>query len=387
MAQFSKQMGGWHYDRIVNHEIDQLRQVQDKEEEVIKKRKQTEMDLEQLLKFLGTRQKEPRFKEQIGKIKAEIDFLKASQEFISKGAETITFTTYVITEAKPIMIGPATLDTLVNYEPKTYEYIEKEHLPFDIMFFEFPEPYQIGIPFSSDQGNLTGLLFYKIGGKTGEYTAFMYFEDSARAIQTIRMKFNPKTKAFFEGHTDLKNVSIKFSIDAATKQVEYSTAEDMVAYYRSRFAGPKAPDATRRCKFEEVENGDVLLQISNLCTNIVNYINAQNTTITKRTRTIDVLSRTDKGKKKKEKRDLPYYIVRIQKREIEESEIPTGNHWTLDERIVVRGHDRRYKDESGKIYLTTWIEPYVKGPEDAPWRNQRYQMMGEAIEREKRMMQ
>jgi hypothetical protein len=41
----------------------------------------------------------------------------------------------------------------------------------------------------------------------------------------------------------------------------------------------------------------------------------------------------------------------------------------------VRGHSRTYREEDGSERYTIWIEPFVKGPQDAPWKNNRYEML------------
>ena len=47
----------------------------------------------------------------------------------------------------PFLVGSATLESLVNETPSTYEYISCGKLPFDNLFFEFKEPIKDGSSF------------------------------------------------------------------------------------------------------------------------------------------------------------------------------------------------------------------------------------------------
>ena len=60
-------------------------------------------------------------------------------------------------ESKPFFIGPATLDALVNVKPESYECVKEFRIPFKNIFFEFSEPFEMGIPFSSSMSKARGL--------------------------------------------------------------------------------------------------------------------------------------------------------------------------------------------------------------------------------------
>jgi hypothetical protein len=57
----------------------------------------------------------------------------------------------------------------------------------------------------------------------------------------------------------------------------------------------------------------------------------------------------------------------------------------LEYRVFVRGHDRKYLDDRGAIRMTSWIPPCIKGPPNAPFIEQRYQVLHDKLKREQEM--
>src|SRR3989344_720084 len=67
----------------------------------------------------------------------------------------------IIAHAIPFRIGYATLDSLFNQKPSSYDYITNGQCPFSIMFIEFPESYPIQIPFEEGTKEGLGILYYR----------------------------------------------------------------------------------------------------------------------------------------------------------------------------------------------------------------------------------
>ncbi len=188
-----------------------------------------------------------------------------------------------------------------------------------------------------------------------------------------------------------------FSIDTNERKVKYTLGEKAREIARQRLwatvrkvRGDKdipRVEYEREERISEVKNNLFLQQIPNLCTNIINYINAHNVTIVTKEREVIELERDERNKKKKKVHQRPFHLIVVKDKVIEEPESPkeTGQ-WTLQERLYVRGHDRRYRDDTGNIRMTLWISPYVKGPPNAPWREQRYAVLADKLMREKEMM-
>jgi len=136
-------------------------------------------------------------------------------------------------------------------------------------------------------------------------------------------------------------------------------------------------------KQENKENAAVKEAIDkrlDLIVNIVNYMNAQNNYITKESRKIQGLDKINKKRASKGKELLsalkPYHIVRVKKNYTHSEKSKEGKDWDLNWRVWVRGHFRHYQD--GKC---VWIEPYKKGPENAPWKENRYQVLYEKYQK------
>ncbi len=378
MAQSELSLGSWFYDRVMNYHIRGLSDFKgmteraaartEKLSKIIKMQPDLEGLLQENLLMEEWYEKQLRIKE----------------------AELV-----VMREAKPFLVGPATIESLINHVPDSFDYIIEGKLPFDVMFFNLAEGFGMHVPFHDQQINVGGLLFMKSGSSAlmktksaGLYTAWIYCIDPSQKMIMMSVKFNPQTTGRFEGFI-LSDEGFAFTIETASGIVKYSRTGEIVGDHVSQEDFIKYLDnGTPPVHEMQLESSDAttFMGIANLCTNLVNYINAQNTTIVKRERTVDILVRNERGKRRRETRKQDYYLVAIAKSIVEEPSVPTGIHWTLQERIYVRGHDRKYRGDNGEIYRTVWIEPYVKGPDGAPWRNQRYQLLGELLEKEKALM-
>jgi len=81
-----------------------------------------------------------------------------------------------------------------------------------------------------------------------------------------------------------------------------------------------------------------------------------------------------------------FYIVLTNPEPTQRRYDSNGTGEKLTERLFSMGHNRTYRHDSGDVRYTTWVSPCVKGPEDAPWRNQRHMIFGEQLLTERKMM-
>jgi len=303
-------------------------------------------------------------------------------------------------QSRPILIGPATLDSLINQEPDRYDYVREGHLPFDIMFFEFLEPFKMSAPFHKEEADTIGLSFYQQRSLTAirqlheleaepntTYRANLFYAHDGHS-KAMSMFFNPVNQAIFScGFTDRK-----FIIDMEKSEVKYFKTSELPK--EVILSGRLRDEDYHRMPLSECPNYQVIIQIANLCTNLVNYINAHNTTFTRRNRVVPpnptgrgstnprrMSQRQGRGSQRQR-----FYVVTIKDQVKQEPEHPSNQTWTLTERIYVRGHPRRLRNEDGEIRRVTWIPPCVKGPPDAPFANQRYQILSERLIRERQML-
>jgi hypothetical protein len=298
--------------------------------------------------------------------------------------------------SKPFLIGPATLDSLLETLPETFEYIENGHIPFNDIFFEFREPLKLGVPFVGIESEARGLLFNKrkIGDKEVYLLDLQYLKDKTKERHTLSTAFD--MKRIFLGRMWGSNGGFysAYEVDPKNNAVRFTSPSSRIAVSRMLANGIYPLGATENQSgvvetkpISEVPNGETLFQIPCLFINLINYINAHNVTVIKKDRPVVYLDKDDRGKKKKHTSSQPFYLITVKDEVVEEPEIPREiGKWQLTERIYVRGHDRRYRDDNGNIRMTTWISPHVKGPPNAPWREQRYQVLAEKLMREKQMM-
>lgn len=129
------------------------------------------------------------------------------------------------------------------------------------------------------------------------------------------------------------------------------------------------------------------IKLANLGINAIQYINAQNVIYRQRNRTEHktVVQNIYEGKnrrklKKRKNRNIeidlkPYYWIEV-KKDTKYIDRRQGDYEsTLNCRFWVRGHNRYYCDVDGNEKYHRWIEPYVKGPEGAPFKENRYEVL------------
>lgn len=108
-------------------------------------------------------------------------------------------------------------------------------------------------------------------------------------------------------------------------------------------------------------------KMPNLVVNILDYIRAENVVVTPRNRVI-------RGGGRRPNRNLrPYHLIELKKRVYPEREDSQEGLWEVDCRFWVMGHNHKYHTSNGIVIK--WIEPYIKGPVNAPWKNNRYLML------------
>jgi hypothetical protein len=115
----------------------------------------------------------------------------------------------------------------------------------------------------------------------------------------------------------------------------------------------------------------------------VNYINAHNVTIKKterETRDIDGVNRKRERKGKKQLTPIkPYHWIDLRPVEIVSGRKRETYGRVLEFREMVRGHFQRYHKTEGVV--RNWIDPYVRGPDDALWRENRYRLLETMLRR------
>lgn len=295
-----------------------------------------------------------------------------------------------ILEAKPFIIGPATLDSLIGEVPKDYECIKNHKLPFSFLFFEFYEPAEMLLGMHDQPVLARGIeLFhfknlYPESASQDEAIAnryrmrLFYQEPPSDMTHMCTLDYNPTEPHML--YVIDKNVSLV--INQRTKTCGVS--EQIPGSYQLSNCGTYEIHP-RELSFDELNNPEGCINISNLCVNLINYINAHNVEIVKRKRNVTEI-KSRKGKKKKIEKKQPFYIVTVRDTVRYEGEGPHKEGEKLKWRVYVRGHDRKFRDQvTREIYRTIWIREHVRGPKDAPWKYNRYRVLYDKLQREKNM--
>lgn len=391
--------GPWHYDEV----IDGYLKEQSLMAEVVGK-------FSSVLKRLDRSPGLTSIADQISKVD--------KREVATREKENFTLVERVVSQelarcraAHPFLIGPATLDALLKRQPEKWDYVENGQLPFNDLFFDMQEPWEIKIPFDSKdrRSEVVGVSLHKPDPKiqkardeynkslgitsSPSYTAVMHYrvaKDCILPFGRINMNFDRKTseempEPFLDitgecgaGTRDSPKLVIFRAIPDADLLI-YADRDPMESYKMFNKTGildPNADGMSHR-KLSEIEGSDVFSAIPNLMVNLVNYINAHN---------VQVVSRARKPRKTRFKdkfieepsSNKPFHVIVVKSGQVEENR-EGDRSYTLNFREAVRGHDRHYRNPDGSIRLVAWVEPYIRGPENAPWRETRYDARGREI--------
>ncbi|MBW2995951.1 hypothetical protein KY332_01490 [Candidatus Woesearchaeota archaeon] len=368
----------WFYDRLINFYKETIR-VNRETEEVCKK--------------LPT---------DLGISDSRLDFWSSTVIEESRGyCEEYKSILDLLLEAKPFLIGPATIDSLVNTQPASYGYVWRGQLPFNPIFFELAEPIPMALPLSDNVKNMCGI--YLEGGEDREglwhYGINVHYSNNLDDLVTAAIEIEPeKEQRVFGGYLldssnrlrshkrcvknmkrMLRKVNRQKYIDPNYKDLSFEIDIHSKKGWFSTKSGLKR--TKNKVSPENLSDPDFFYQIPSLCINLINYINSHNTTVVPREGPIK--RREASGEKRKKK---PFHLVVVKDNVVQEYEPRKDKAWELTERIYVRGHNREYKNKDGTLRMTTWVSPHVRGPPDAPFANQRYQVLAEKLLREQEML-
>jgi len=395
-------ISGWNYDRI-------LSQRQSEVKEAYRKQEESKKEIRKKISVLnrGLKRKELLDKIETSEENAK-EILKDSRELLKR--DNVQFSRQKredFERAHPVLLGPATLDSLVEHVPEKLDYIKEGKFPFDNIFFEFMEPIEdfdtfnptiicesalqgspkfCGIQLIKDrvlserhEGAYSILSFHNSDEHNNYISSeFTVSNDSQSLIgglirvPTLENTFVMNFKRSIDSFGNLGKLILGLDFETYPHLSSVGEGEDIMSHYKD--------DADR---IEEYFS-----KLNNLAINIINYINAQNVRVVPAKRKVQTRKLRDSrrsGRKAIHESEKPFHIVKIDSG-IEEINEEKDSNWSLQHRVYVIGHDRRYRDERGSIRKTIWIEPHVRGPENAPWRHHRYAVLAGMLEREKEMI-
>ena len=274
--------------------------------------------------------------------------------------------------SKLILLNGAVVDSLYFLEQPQTNYDALDYLPFDVMFFELNE----AVPFEMQKGveaPLKGILFGKMEDICPVTNVLMSdpdVEDDEMKRELLEKIVNNDlfyAGLFFEG---MNRFDLPYHLSFVGEDLKKGRGMD--------FCVTECSGVKLDLMIEE----EPYFKLIDLCVNIIDYINAHNITIVKKSRT-DV-TRINRRRVKKGKEPLrqlkPVHWIDI-KRTTTYPKTDDIEPRTMDYREIVRGHFQRYHTNDGVV--KNWVNPFVRGPKDAPWKNNRYRLLSKLLDQEK----
>lgn len=317
-------------------------------------------------------------------------------EDIIRGTRTVQ---RILNEAKIFWIDEMTLDSLVN-QPCFFEGFDNFEFkfPFPAMFFDFGS--HMEYRYLENRDKETGLM---IGGAlvndtqrigpwdkvTNERGISVRGYETERGFPIVRTTFI-EGKSFFISEYIADRDAMRAGRATGVGYNYYLLNPDKKSFVKvdlkpNEIHGPVSlDDVEDRIGPEldfQIRDDDCLdaFKIANLIVNTIDYVNAQNVVVREQRRTREEKIRVGRGRDRHLERirvELkPYYWVEIKKSYVHRERREGDPAWTVNCKFWVRGHYRRYDSIEGREKYHIWLEPFVKGPEDAPWKNNRYEML------------
>ncbi|MFH1440260.1 MAG: hypothetical protein ABIG89_06835 [Candidatus Woesearchaeota archaeon] len=254
----------------------------------------------------------------------------------------------------------------------------KDKLPFDGMFFELMDP--IDFEYSHEKSAKLKALHFGYGKKYNAMTR--HLDEDMFSLNDLDAFY----VMFFYQHVT--------GDDFPTTVVFGRDIEEVINSKKSVVV--QRPAAINR-NFSNGELDDSLntgLFIKNVCfcINVISYINAHNVEVREQSRFNPNLYLKNKRRERRSvrrrpKKPLPqlrpYYWIDIKPQEVtKRGDYVRGGAGgrELTERHYVRGHFQRYRIADGNV-VKNWINPYVRGPDGAPFRNDRYKVLDDMLKK------
>ncbi len=301
--------------------------------------------------------------------------------------------TRILQQSTPFFINGAVADDLYNISRDRKDIDCLSHMPFPLLYFELMDPLEIivGEQYKrSVKGIVLGKEHLLFPGSLSKAFGKDYFNILLYDMNTLReqpAKDLPDT-AYFEAQTP-------YNLGFTSHLFQYLPNQN-------EFLGVKTYtlDTKRGLMQNPLSEGEQdrvrehFTQITHFCLNLIDYINAHNImlkVVERETRDARELERINRKRETKGKRPFlvlkPFYWVDITEKTIVRKDLGSeemlrseaGQENVLQYREWVRGHFQRYHTVEG--IKKNWINPYVRGPSAAPWKENRYVVLEEMLER------
>ena len=258
-----------------------------------------------------------------------------------------------VSEVSVFLVNGATADDLAYCN--SFPALEDFRMPFSHVFFEFLDPIHLGYDGKTDlytKGLLLSTTNVELVEEPGVYAVNIYTSDK------LGIEFHGAIPVMFNLAEYVTNPDIDSDVIDVSGENISDDIKTVISESSRRFTG--------------------------LSINLVYYINAHNVTIrttNRETRSSKNLARINRDRLKHRKNPIfplpPYHWIEIKQHVVDERR--SGEEGSMDYRERVRGHFQRY--HTGQGVVRNWIEPYIRGPEGAPWKEARYKVLDDMLRR------
>jgi hypothetical protein len=258
-----------------------------------------------------------------------------------------------IKDSHIILTDSIIVDSLYNVPNEKTDYWALEHMPYFNIFFELTSPMNV-VDIEKESGLVRAIQLGKL------------VETSPEIMKDI---FDSQSQGKPRGYSE----------DAFVINIYYQSGNRLSIPFSPKEDREELESGKPRINTFQQEVGDkqkeLCVNMVRFCHNLVSYINANNATEITVERDNTKLKRVNKRKQKKGERTLPekkpYSWIDIKPaRSYSRSGHESGTE--LNYRMVVIGHWQRYHTTEGIV--RNWKDPFVIGPEDAPWKDSRHRL-------------
>ena len=291
--------------------------------------------------------------------------------------------------SKIFLLNGAVVDDLYRFPHDDTDYQATINLPFPVIFFELMNPLDLQV---GDETKSLKAMRYGHGRdmditrirdniQEDEFQISLFYTDSLDVDDDV-----PKIDAVSFSLSTLPRFDFRISRSACDYTYDPQNGLAIRRYEDDPTISSMIRTQVESGRFRDVKDPDRYVgnfaRLLDLCVNVVHYINAHNVTIrkTKReTRTQEEIERINRKRLRDGKREImplkPYYWINVKQSVVDEKE--GQNQSTMEYREWVRGHLQRYHTDKGLV--RKWVQPYIRGPPDKPWKENRYRVLADML--------
>ncbi len=274
----------------------------------------------------------------------------------------INHTLQVLGQSKLFLLNGAVVDDLYHMPPDYTDYETATRLPFPVIFFELTDPLEVE-RISGEKTRLTATMV----GKSSDTDPFYRWATTQREMPEGTFSF-----LFF--YDTMKEFDLPDNIVCGSDELN-------LVFKPEEFTHGTLLETNTSTRSDASMNAEVYSKMAGLCLNTISYINAHNVTIRRQDRQNKNLDEINARRIRHGKKPLPnlksYYWIDVKRGETSERNMEEESK--MEYREWVRGHFKRYHTRNGMV--RHWIQPYVRGPEDKPWKENRYRVLADMLQK------